>query len=172
MEINKYRTVCFSICKPENLPFSLDDKNSIEYQQLKKKVKETILNATQMGYNTYLCRMTKGFELFCAKVVVDIKRRDKRIKLVAILPHRHHSYSGNWANLFHAVRYNANHILHIAPNDRTRRCYQIGDNYMIKNSSYMICYWDGKKGNTAKAIKKAKKLGHIICNLADQTPSI
>ena len=169
MIFNRYRTACFSGYRPEEFSFSLDKKDSTEYQYLLKRINDTLVNTLQMGFNTFLCGMTKGFDLLCASAVLDLRRKRKYrdIQLITVLPFSEHGFSGRWGRLHRLVKHHANHEIIIAPNKYTRSCYHLCSCFMIDNSSLLICYWNGRRGGTAYTVRMAKKAGHILRNIAD-----
>ena len=121
-----------------------------------------------MGFNTFICGVDKGFDLLCAKAVIDIRRKSRYryIELIAAIPFNGHGFSGEWGRMHRLVKHHANHEIIIAPNGYTRSCYHIRDCFMVNNSSYLICYLDGEKGSTAQTARMAKESGHLFRNLA------
>ncbi|MCL2571677.1 MAG: SLOG family protein [Defluviitaleaceae bacterium] len=168
MDINKYRTTCFSGYRPEQFAFSLDDKDGTKYKDLKNRINNAITETLQMGYNTFLCGMDSGFDLLCAKVVIDIRRKRKyrNIQLIIVLPFSGHGFSGKWGRLHRLVTHHASQEIIIAPNKHTRSCYYLRNCFLINNSSYLICYWTGHRGGTAHTVSMAKQSGHLMRNIA------
>ena len=165
MELDKSRTACFSGYRVEKFSFSLEDKTSAEYINLCNDIDAAIKNALNLGFGTFLCGMAKGFDLLCAQAVLKIRQEQNNIKLISVLPFKKHSFSGEWGKLHREVRNAADYEFITSPKEYARECYFLRNRFMVENSSYVICYWDGQDGGTAHTIRMAKKHGHTIHNL-------
>ena len=168
MYIDKFCSACFSGYRPEKFPFSLDDKNHIDYLRLESNIQNAIMEALRLGYQTFLCGMAKGFDLLCADILLDIREQRKEyrnISLIAVLPHANHGFADSWGELHRVVKQCANQIVIISP-EYTSSCYYQRNRYMIDNSSHLICYWDGQEGGTAQTVRMAKSAGTTIHNTA------
>ena len=168
MSIDKDRTVCFSGYRPDKFPFSLKDTTCEEYSSLLRDINAAIIEAFELGYRNFLCGMGRGFDLLCAKAVLDIRKDAKYdcIKLVAVLPFRKHKFSGEWGKLHRSTRDSADSEICITENGYTPKSYRLRNDYMINNSSRIICYWSGTSGGTAYTVRLAKKCGLTIHNIS------
>jgi len=101
--------------------------------------------------------------LLCNRLL-EIKKEQSGIQLISVLPFEKHSFADIWGALHRAVRNAADGEIVVSTN-YSRGCYQLRNNFMVENSSYIICYWDGQNGGTAQTIRMAEKHGHSIHNL-------
>ena len=166
MSIDKDYAVCFSGYRPEKFPFSL--KDTTEYSRLLCNINAAITEALELGYRTFLCGMGRGFDLLCAKAVLDIRKDAKYdgIKLVAVLPFRGHWFSGEWGKLHAKIRDSADLEICTSENGYSPGSYRLRNDYMVNNSSRLICYWSRTSGGTAYTVRMAKKCGLTIHNIS------
>ena len=165
MNIKKSHTACFSGYVPEKFLFPLGNKNGTEYIKFCNNINAAISDALNLGYNTFLCGMAKGFDLMCAQTVLKFREEQNNIKLITVLPFKTHSFVGEWGEIHRMVRCNADDEVIISPNNFTRGDYQLCNLFMVENSSHLICYWSGQEGGTAQTIRMAEKHSHSIHNL-------
>ena len=169
MDVDKFCSASFSGYRPEKFPFSLDDKNHIDYLRFESNLCAAIKKALELGYMTFLCGMARGFDLLCADVLLDIREQHKQysnISLIAVLPYAHHTFDGGWGELHRLVKQCANQVIITSPT-YTRSAYKQRNLYLVENSSHLICYWDGQEGGTAQTVRMAQTRGLTIHNIYD-----
>lgn len=166
MYISKTATACFSGYRPEKFPFQLN-MDSPEFEILQDNIEIAIKKAAQAGYSTFLCGMAAGFDLVCADIFYDVREsvaEFEHLKLAAIVPFRGHKVSENWRTLYIRTISRADHVKILLPAYEPG-CYFGRNNWMVKNSSHLICYWDGKEGGTSQTVHLAQKAGLTIYNI-------
>lgn len=171
--VDIFCSACFSGYRPDKFDFPLD-ADHISFLRLQSNIESIITNALELGYKTFLCGMEHGFDLLCADALLDIREQNKKyhnISLIAVLPYTNHSYKGKWESLHNTVKRCANQIVIISPN-YSPSCYHNRNRYLIDHSSHLICYFDGKSGDTAPTIKMANKNGLTIDNIANQEKTL
>jgi len=165
MNIDRTRGVCISGYGLRKLSLWLNNKALAEYIKLRNDIQAEINKAVEQGYDTFLCSMARGFELICAHAVLEARQKQSNIQLICVLPFKNYSYSDEWGELFRTAKRDANHEIIISEEEYNPTKYNLRNLYMIENSSYVICSWDGQNDVTAQIIHLAKKHGHIIHNL-------
>lgn len=176
---DRTKTACFSGYRPEKFDFPLKVVNlpplylmhylgliarsENEYVMLMAYIYKALLQADAEGYTTFLCGMSRGFDLLCAEQVINLGG-----KLVCVIPHEGHMFKDNpWRRAYKRVLKKAPEVITLQP-EYSRGCYVKRNKYMIENSSRLICYWDGKRGGTAQTIRMANKAGLDIYNVAEK----
>ena len=167
MYIDKSRTACFSGHRPNKFPFSLDDKNCEGYKKLRFDIECAIMQALNMGYDTFLCGMAKGFDLLCGEVAIELRREQQYIQLIAVLPNENKAFIGPWGELHRQIRRGANHEISIQQ-DYSLGCFHYRNRFMIENSSHIICYMNSDEGGTAYTVSMAEKQGLSVINLCQK----
>lgn len=159
MDIQK--TVSFSGYRPEKLPdFGVETAFSIA--TLKADLCEAVVQAISHGFDTFLVGMAEGFDMYAAESVTEHKLKYPTIKLISVVPFED--------GCVHTQRYtdilnNADEIVTLS-DEYTRGSYYTRNEYMINNSSLLICYYDGRVGGTEYTIEYATKKGVEVINLA------
>lgn len=167
LDIDKRFACCFSGYRPEKFLFDFHPQ-SAEYQLLIQSVNESLIYAISHGYHTFICGMSRGFDLLCGKCVINLQTTEyPHICLIAAIPYE--GFSDNW-NALWRDRYDNiydNACERIYTSTRyTPGCYHKRNRFMVNHSSLLICYWDGNKGGTAYTHGYALQKNLQIYNLA------
>ena len=134
-------------------------------------ISKTIRELIEKGYNTFLCGGTIGFDIMCAEAVLEMKKEFQGIRLVCMLPFENHhtSFPAEWKERFLNILDACDFIDYVSP-EYAIGCYYDRNHNMIKNSSYMITYFDGKGGGTARVVAAAQSARLKITNLYENPP--
>lgn len=112
-----------------------------------------------MGYTTFISGMALGFDIICAEIVLELKKRYPLIKLIGAIPCR--TQDKLWQ---HKDRQRYKNVL--AKLDEVRCIYDdyVGsicmierNQYMINNSSMVIALYNGTSGGTKNTLEYAEK---------------
>lgn len=160
--LNEYKdkTLCFTGHRPQKLPWGFNEEDE-RCLAMKKELYIRIEDAIKDGYNIFLSGMALGFDMICAEIVLELKKKYKDIKLVAALPCKNQDCK--W-NSFQQKRYRillkkADSIRCIYDNYIGAECMLERNEYMVNASSKMVALFDGKPGGTKKTIEYAKSKG-------------
>lgn len=133
-------------------------------------LKEAIDECIDEGCTTFYCGMARGFDLIAAEEIVERKKKDTRLKLVACVPFRDQG-----KNFFKEERDKYEYIISLADevvvlyDQYTPWCMAKRNEYMADRADMLIAYCEDEtgKGGTAYTVKyfKKKKGGKIV-NLA------
>ncbi len=153
------KTCCFTGHRPQKLAWGFNEKDPRCLNMI-KETKIQIENAIVKGYNTFLCGLALGFDMICAEIILELKKKYTNVKLIGAVPCKNQSSVWNKKDV---IRYN--NILAKLDAVRckyevyTQGCMQERNNYMIENSSLLIALFNGKKGGTYNTLEYAKKRG-------------
>ena len=155
--------VCFTGHRPQKLPWGFNEKDE-RCQKMRIKAIIEIEDAVQKGYHTFYCGMALGFDMICAEIVLELKKKYPHIKLIGALPCR--NQTERWTDQKQIDRYN----YLITQLDDIRCIYDIYEDgcllernrFMINNSSLVIALFNGLSGGTKSTIGYAKKQGKEI----------
>ena len=160
-ELNRY-WACFTGHRPQKLPWGYNE-NDERCIDMINRTKAEIENAIKKGYHTFLCGMALGFDMICAEIVLELKKKYPHIKLIGAIPCK--NQSDRWITS-QKERYNKlvkqlDDIRCI--NDKyVDGCMQERNQYMINNSSLVIALYNGLGGGTKSTIDYAKKQGKEV----------
>jgi len=152
--------VCFSGYRPEKLPDGGDDnENSIK--SLRGEIRSAVLEAIEHGFNTFFTGMAEGFDIIAAEEVLALRGEGKTIYLIAVNPY---DDGRNHSDRFNSIIEQADDSVTLN-GKYSRGAYYIRNEYMVDNSSRLICYYDGRYGGTEYTVDYANKKGLTIINL-------
>lgn len=163
--IEKVSTACFSGHRSERLPQTSDGIDHLRIR-LYEEIDKTVTD----GLCTFLFGGCYGFDLICAETVLIHKRviasqNDTKIKLIAVLPFE--GQANRWSisdrDAYFRILERCDKVITLSKR-YTSDSYYERNQYMVDNSSKLICYYDGKRGGTEYTIKYAKKAGLEIVN--------
>ncbi|MFI3267423.1 MAG: SLOG family protein [Rikenellaceae bacterium] len=120
------------------------------------------------GITTFISGMAIGWDMLCATVVVELKRKHPEIRLVAALPFIEQAdrYSPSERDQYRHLIDNADFTIAIGGYTYTNQAYHDRNDFLIANSHKLIAYHNGKpRSGTASTIRKATEQGVEVVNL-------
>lgn len=155
------KTVSFSGYRPEKLP-DFGNETAFSIETLKSDLHDAILQAISNGSDTFLVGMAEGFDMYAAESVIECKATHPSIKLISVVPFEDgHTHSERYTNIITSADDTV-----VLSEELTRGAYYARNEYMVNNSSLLICYYDGRVGGTEYTVDYAKKKGVKVINLA------
>ena len=157
----RQKTCCFTGHRPGKLPFGYDEGHE-DCIHLKLKLAAEIEEMRQKGVTTFITGMAQGVDIWCAEIVLDLKRAypDEEIRLVAVIPYE--GQAKRWRQT-DQIRYR--HILAAADEkvilhaNYNNGCMLEGNRYMVNASTHLIAVFGGDKGGTKYTLNYARKKG-------------
>ena len=156
-------TCAFTGHRPEAFSFGYDEE-AAACRFLKATLRMHILRAIGNGFSHFICGMALGVDLWCAEIVIDLKREHPDITLEAAIPYRGHG--GKWQK---AYRERYERILRLCDKKTvlsdhyTRYCMHARNRYMIDRSALCIAVYNGsEKGGTAYTVRYAGEQGVLV----------
>lgn len=158
---SRQNTVSFSGYRASKLP-SGGEEESVEIREIKRNLEKEIASSYTAGFDTYMVGMAEGFDLIAAECVLELKKTHPDIKLIAVVPFDD--------DKIHSEKYNE--VIRSADDVKTlskqfhKGTYLQRNEYLVDNSSKLICYYDGIAGGTEYTVDYANKKGIQVVNLA------
>lgn len=160
------QTCSFSGPRPQNLPwgFNEDDSRCLE---MKNNLKINIVSAIEKGFKIFISGMALGFDMICAKMVLELKKIYPFIKLIGAIPCKTQDKFWNEKDKqrYRTLLSQLDGIRCIYDNYIGSECMFERNRYMVNNSSLLITYFNGKSGGTKRTVDYAEKQGINIINL-------
>lgn len=131
----------------------------------KEELKKAVYNAINDGFSTFLVGMAIGFDALCFKVLEET-RKEKDIKIIACVPCRDQSkyFNKSQKKEYDRMLAAADEVIYLAEN-YFEGCMQIRNEFMVDNSSMLICFLLSPYGGTYSTIKYAAEKGLNIVYL-------
>ncbi len=119
------------------------------------------------GINTMLCGMALGFDTIAALVTVQLKRKYKDIRFIAVVPFagQEAKFSDKDIKVYQHLLVEADEIITIS-DTFSNQAYHDRNDFLIEHASKMYAYHNGKpRSGTGSTIRKAHKQGVEVVNL-------
>lgn len=135
------------------------------HRRTKTKLREEIAKLCEAGYIYFLCGMAQGFDLLAAEIVLEMRKRFPGIMLIAVVPYPEQAagFSPDDKMLYGDILEQAGQTITISP-IYTVDCFHRRNDFLVDNSSAVICFYNGTKGGTQYTVKRALKQGLKIVN--------
>ncbi len=142
LSILKNKTVSFMKNYTYTYKFEIVEHTKT-YKKLKQLLTQKISTAINNGYTNFITGLNLGFDMLCAEIVIEIRKTNKNIKLIAALAYEKQF---NLLNYNHKIQFF--NILEDCDEIRclylnyNKICYKERLNYMLNNSSLIIELFD------------------------------
>ena len=157
----KQYTCSFTGHRPFKLPYGFEEDHP-DCVRLKLMLGMEIESLFFKGYDTFLCGMCWGADIWCAECVLEMRRAFpmSRIRLRAVLPFEEHhkGWTSDYQERYFNILSQADACLTVSPSYWTG-VYQQRNKYMIDRSDCLLAVWDGQPGGTRNAVEYAKRKG-------------
>ncbi len=99
-------------------------------------------------------------DMWAAEIVLDLRKRNKDIKLICASPFDgfEKSWAADWQRHYNHIMKKADLVRFICPS-YSRTCFQIRNEWMVDHSARVIAVFNGEKGGTRNTIDYACKHG-------------
>ena len=143
---------CFTGHRPEKL-------NRSE-KEIKSALRKEINQAIQDGLTVFITGMARGVDLWAAEIILEVRKRNKAIKLICAIPHEgfESRWSAGWKQLYRYVQEEADLVRIICKGYHTG-VYQIRNEWMVNHSSRVIAVFNGQASGTKNTIDYAHRQG-------------
>ena len=143
---------CFTGHRPEKL-------NRSE-SAVKAALREQINQAVHDGLTVFITGMARGVDLWAAEIVLDLRKRNKKIKLICAIPHNGFEarWSPSWQQLYRYVLSEAD-LTRVINKGYYTGAYQVRNEWMVNHSARVIAVFNGQPSGTKNAIDYAHRQG-------------
>lgn len=128
---------CFTGHRPEKL-------NTSE-KEVKAALRKQIDQAFHDGFTVFITGMARGVDLWAAQIVLDLRKKNKEIKLICAIPHDGFEarWSPSWQELYRYVLAEADLTRVISKGYHTG-VYQVRNEWMVNHSTRVIAVFNGQ----------------------------
>lgn len=155
----KERTVCFSGHRPEKLPGQGKHDNQLT-KDIKSLIYYHIYESINEGYTDFMSGLARGIDLWAAMCVIEFKKSNPDIRLIAVKPFRDHmnSFKGHELEQLENVLENADETV-CTSEYYSKNVYSVRNRYMVEHSDKLIAFVSNYRSGTGQTIRFAKNLG-------------
>ena len=168
-DIDPSRAAAFSGYRKEKIKQTETDTDYTSVRErIVRRTASAVLLLRDQGYNTFLCGMATGFDLWAGLAVLSLKKHMPDLRLIAVVPFRGQAKGFPY-------EFKELHSKVLAAADRrfclhdtcTRSCFHERNRAMLDHASALVCYYDGQPGGTAYTVGLARKRDMTVLNLCD-----
>ena len=143
---------CFTGHRPEKL-------NTSE-KEVKAALRKQIDQAVHDGFTVFITGMARGVDLWAAEIVLDLRKRNKEIRLICAIPHDGFDarWSPSWQELYRYVLAEAD-LTRVISKGYYTGVYQVRNEWMVNHSSRIIAVFNGQPSGTKNTIDYAHRQG-------------
>ena len=130
-----------------------------EKSDLVKKAAETeVKKLISKNVDTFICGGAVGFDMMCAKIILNVKEKTGGIKLHMVIPcyGQEKYFSLENKKLYEYILNHADDVLYVSEK-YTPWCMHERNRYMVDNSDYLIAYCVKESGGSFYTREYAKK---------------
>ena len=168
-DIDPSRAAAFSGYRKEKIKLTETDADYTSVRErIVRRTASAVLLLHDQGYDTFLCGMATGFDLWAGLAVLSLKKQLTDLRLIAVVPYRGQAngFSYEFKELYSEVLAAADCRVCLHQNF-TRSCFHERNRAMLDHASALVCYYDGQSGGTAYTVDLARKRDMTILNLCD-----
>lgn len=119
------------------------------------------------GFRRFLCGMAVGFDLAAAEVLLSCGFADASLIAVVPFAEQPRRFPTAERERYRRVLAAAADTVIICP-EYTAGCYALRNDFLVDHASLVVAYCDGTPGGTAYTVRRARRLGREVINLAPE----
>lgn len=156
--------VCaFTGHRPKSFPWGYNE-NAPSCVMLKEVLAVQISALAERGVTDFLSGMSQGVDLWCAQIVLDLRKKNPALKLHAILPceGQESKWTVSAQEHYHSILKQANEVVHVGK-EYSRNCMLERNRWLVEHSSILLAVYNGVfRSGTGATIRYARQLGRNI----------
>ena len=160
-------TVCaFTGHRPKSFPWGYNE-TARDCVLLKNILAEQIRAMADRGVTDFLSGMALGTDLWCAEIVLDLRRDNPALQLHCILPCE--KQEANWLaseqERYHSILKQANNVVYVN-REYSAGCMLERNHYLVDHAAILLAVFNGtQRSDTGATVRYARKLGRNIYTL-------
>lgn len=142
------KNVSFTGHRPSKFSFGYNE-NNVDCIKLKSLLINEIENLYLSGYKVFLTGCAMGVDMWCAEIVLDLKRKFNDIELYCIMPFKNQSerWAEDYKVRFNYIIKNCDKAL-LLQKEYDANCYFKRNKFLVKHSTVIISVYDEKHSNS------------------------
>ena len=124
------------------------------------ELRKEILMAIDDGYQVFLTGMSRGVDLWAADIVIELRRYNKDLKLMCVIPFEgmEERWPVDWKKHYNLVRKQADWV-QVLSDRYSPDVYQNRNQWLVNHSSRLIAVFNGESSGTGNTIQYAWEQG-------------
>lgn len=150
--------VCaFTGHRPKSFPWKYNEA-APDCVLLKEVLAEQIKALADRGVTDWLSGMAQGVDLWCAQIVLDLRKKNPAIKLCCALPcdNQEIKWSSSVRTQYHSILEQANKIVRTG-HEYTKKCMLDRNRYMVDHAGILLAVYNGSyQSGTGMTVRYAQ----------------
>lgn len=156
-------TCAFTGHRPKSFPWGYNE-SAPGCVLLKEVLTAQISALAEQGVTDWLSGMAQGVDLWCAQIVLDMRKKNPALKLHAILPceGQESKWSAAAQALYRSILEQADEVVYVN-REYSANCMLERNRYMVDRASILLAVYNGAyRSGTGMTMRYAQKLGREI----------
>lgn len=152
-------TCAFTGHRPQRLPWGFREEDP-RCEALKIQLRAAVKRAADLGCGTFLCGMAMGCDTYFAEAVLERRREDPSVRLVAMIPCP--GQADRWPEKErrrHAALCAQCDEVRVLEPSYSEGCMLRRNYAMVDQAQVLISVFDGNPGGTARTVRRAHEKG-------------
>ena len=149
--------------RPKSFPWKYNE-SAHECVLLKEVLTAQITDLAEQGVTEFLSGMALGVDLWCAQIVLDLRKTNPAIKLHCILPceGQEIKWAAQTQEQYRAILKQANNVVYVS-REYTSDCMLERNRYLVDHVSTLLAVYNGtQRSGTGATVRYAQKQGREI----------
>ena len=149
--------------RPKSFPWGYDE-NAPSCVLLKEVLASQISALAEQGVTDFLSGMAQGVDLWCAQIVLDLRKTNPALKLHAILPceGQERKWTASAQEHYRSILAQANEVIYVGQ-EYSRNCMLKRNRYLVDHSSILLAVYNGTyQSGTGMTVRYAQRLKREI----------
>lgn len=145
--------------RPKSFPWGYDE-NAPSCVLLKEVLASQISALAEQGVTDFLSGMAQGVDLWCAQIVLDLRKTNPALKLHAILPceGQERKWTASAQEHYRSILAQANEVIYVGQ-EYSRNCMLKRNRYLVDHSSILLAVYNGTyQSGTGMTVRYAQRL--------------
>ena len=131
---------------------------------LREVLTEQIKALAGRGVTDFLSGMAQGVDLWCARIVLNLRKENPALKLHCVLPCKgqESKWKASAQERYHSILAQANEIIYVGE-EYSRDCMLKRNRWLVDHSSILLAVYNGtRRSGTGMTLRCAQKLGREV----------
>ena len=140
------------------------DENAPSCVLLKEVLASQISALAEQGVTDFLSGMAQGVDLWCAQIVLDLRKTNPALKLHAILPceGQERKWTASAQEHYRSILAQANEVIYVGQ-EYSRNCMLKRNRCLVDHSSILLAVYNGTyQSGTGMTVRYAQRLKREI----------
>lgn len=149
--------------RPKSFPWKYNEA-APDCVLLKEVLTEQIKVLADRGVTDFLSGMAQGVDLWCAQIVLELRKKNPALRLHCILPRE--GQESRWAvsakEHYHSILAQANEVIYVG-RKYSRNCMLKRNRYLVDHCSVLLAVYNGsRRSGTGATVRYAQQISREI----------